>query len=402
MTSIYDIPRKDIEIFLLANNKNIDNNDKDYKLALTLLKDRKTIGHTTSIIEWMIAYNLLKRKVNIKNYTSYEIDTMSQNKINRLAKLLTMNGNNKDNIKNILKYLNRLNKEFLISDINDIILENLNQIELQNLNIYHLDFDDIIKLLKTHRNKKEIRLFIYANLEKIVAYHRIKITTENPNYTDYVVDNILDTSNIYEKDVMIKVIKDNRSIFIEYHSDDEINYYIKEVEKINSVEEIKLEEYPEINNLVNFILNLITADEIGLAKQTFNIVDKFKYRGRNYSFNHELINNLTNQNYIDHLKVIIDFIEEKEFITIINEIIRERSLEDMRELLINLIRLQKYDILINILELYAEKLLYNYESTASIKITNVLEKMKDAIKSENYDLIFQFIKSIIKISNTDY
>lgn len=402
MTSIHDIPRNDIEIFLLANNQNIQNNDQDYKLALTLLKDRKTIGHTTSIIEWMIAYNLLKRKVDIKNYTSHEIDTMSQNKINRLAKLLTMNGNNKDNIKNILKYLNRLNKEFLISDINDIILENLNQIELQHLNIYHLYFDDIIKLLKTHRNKKEIRLFIYANLEKIVAYHRIKIRMDDPYRTDYVLDNILNTSNIYEKDIMIKVIKNNRLTFIEYHSDDEINYYIKEIEKINSVEEIKLEEYPEINNLVNFILNLITADEIGLAKQTFNIVHKFKFMGRSYSFNHELINNLMNKNYTDHLKVIIDFIEEKEFIIIINEIIREQSLEDMKELLINLIRLQKYDILINILELYAENLLYNYESTASRKIKNVLEKMKDAIKSENYDLMFYFIMDLIKISNTDY
>ena len=298
--------------------------------------------------------------------------------------------------------MNKLDKEFLINDINDVILENLNQIELQNLNIYHLSFDDIIRLLKTHRNKKAIRLFVYNNLEKIIAYHQIKIKTEDPYSVEYVLDNILDTSNIYEKNVMIKVIKDNRLTFIEHHSDEEINFYIKEIEKINSVEEIRLEEYPEINDLVNFILNLITADEIGLAKQTFNIVHKFKYRGRNYSFNHELINNLINQNYIDHLIVIMDFIEEKEFIMIINETIREQSLEYIREFLINLIRLQKYDILINILELYAVKLLYNYEGTASMKITNVLEKMKDAIKSENYNLIFHFMDSIIKISSTDY
>ena len=402
MTSIYDIPRKDIEIFLLDNNQNIESNDEDYKLVFALLKDKKAIRHTISIVEWMIAHNLLIKKINVKNYTSDEIDNMSQNEINKLAKLLTMKGNDRTNVKNILRFMNKLDKEFLINDINDVILENLNKIELQNLNIYSLNFDDIIRLLKTYRNKKAIRLFIYDNLEKIVAYHRIKIKTEDPYSTEYVLDNILDTSNVYEKDIMIKVIKDNRITFIEYHSDEEINFYIKEIEKINSVEEIRLEEYPEINSLVNFILNLITADEIGLAKQTFNIIHKFKYSGRNYSFNHELINNLINQNYIDHLKVIINFVTDEEFIIIINEIIREQSLEHIRPLLENLVRLRRYDILINIIELYAEKLLYNYEGTASMKITNLLEKMKDAIKSENYDLIFNFIKSIIKISSTDY
>lgn len=50
MTSIYDIPYDDIKIFLSANNKNIKNIDDDYKLSLSLLKDKKTKGHTTSII----------------------------------------------------------------------------------------------------------------------------------------------------------------------------------------------------------------------------------------------------------------------------------------------------------------------------------------------------------------
>ena len=100
MTSIYDIPHKDIKIFLLANNQNIKGNDEDYELALELLKDKESIGHTISIIEWMVARNLITKKISIKNYTSDEIDNMSQNEINKLSKLLTMEGNNRTNVNN--------------------------------------------------------------------------------------------------------------------------------------------------------------------------------------------------------------------------------------------------------------------------------------------------------------
>jgi hypothetical protein len=41
MTSIYDIPYKDIKIFLLANNRNIKNEDDAYKITVDLLKDKK-------------------------------------------------------------------------------------------------------------------------------------------------------------------------------------------------------------------------------------------------------------------------------------------------------------------------------------------------------------------------
>ena len=59
MTSIYDVPYEDIAIFLLANNNKFMNQDDAYDKALILLKDKKARGHTTSIIEWMIAHNLL-------------------------------------------------------------------------------------------------------------------------------------------------------------------------------------------------------------------------------------------------------------------------------------------------------------------------------------------------------
>jgi hypothetical protein len=90
MTDVYDVPYEDVKIFLRANKKAFKNKEDAYKIFSNLLKDKKAIGHTNSIIEWMMAYNLLKNKVNIPNYTIYEIDKMSQKDIDQLAKLLTM------------------------------------------------------------------------------------------------------------------------------------------------------------------------------------------------------------------------------------------------------------------------------------------------------------------------
>ena len=50
MTSIYNIPYEDIKEFLLANNINIENENKDYNKVPILLKDKKSKGHTISII----------------------------------------------------------------------------------------------------------------------------------------------------------------------------------------------------------------------------------------------------------------------------------------------------------------------------------------------------------------
>ena len=131
MTSIYDIPYADIEIFLRANDKKLTKiKDDDYENAFTLLKDKNSKGHTTSIIEWMIAHNLLISKINIPIYNIDEINNMSQNEIDNLAKLLKMKKNNKSNIINILKYLNKIDKkEFLLPEIKNEIFNKLKELE---------------------------------------------------------------------------------------------------------------------------------------------------------------------------------------------------------------------------------------------------------------------------------
>jgi len=145
MTSIRDIPYKDIEIFLIANKKTFRGENDAYDKAKQLLKDENMEGHTDNILEWIIAYNLLKSKVNIPNYTLYEIDKMSQNELNQLAKLLTMKGNDTENIKNILRFLHKLDDTVDINtnqiltiageEIFNIILSNMDNRTINKMNI---------------------------------------------------------------------------------------------------------------------------------------------------------------------------------------------------------------------------------------------------------------------------
>lgn len=57
-----------------------------------------------------MAHNLVISKVNIPYYSISDINNMFQIEINNLAKLLKMKGNNVVNIKNILRYLHKLDE----------------------------------------------------------------------------------------------------------------------------------------------------------------------------------------------------------------------------------------------------------------------------------------------------
>lgn len=180
MTTIRDIPYEDIIIFLESNNKSFLNQNGAYNKARILLKDRKAKGHTIHIIEWMTAHNLLVNKIDIHNFTSDEIDNMFQTKINKLVKLLTLTGNNIDNIKNILRYLHKLDDEniILLPEINDMILNTLYDIEKREKDLLYLiksgNYRDILNLLKIHHNKQMIRELIVDNVEEIINNFNIK------------------------------------------------------------------------------------------------------------------------------------------------------------------------------------------------------------------------------------
>ena len=139
MASIYDIPYEDIRKFLLANDINFKKSlvipQRDFGSFKTLNKNEKEA--------YNIARNLFKD--NIPNYTIYEVDKMSQIEIGQLAKSLTLKGNDVGNIKNILRYLHKLdetvnintNKNLTIAGeaIYNIILSNMDNKTINRMNI---------------------------------------------------------------------------------------------------------------------------------------------------------------------------------------------------------------------------------------------------------------------------
>ena len=109
MASIYDVNIEDIKLFLRGNNVLIpETDDLAYREARKLMKNPKLLFYPPSIVEWMIAHNLLVTKTKIPNYTEEEILRLPQKELNSLAELLTMRTNNRYNIINILYYMGKL------------------------------------------------------------------------------------------------------------------------------------------------------------------------------------------------------------------------------------------------------------------------------------------------------
>ena len=400
MTSIYDIPYKDIQIFLLANNINIQNNKQDYNKTMILLNDKKAKGHTTSIIEWILAHNLLINNVDIPYYTINQIDDMSQNDINQLAKLLNMKGNNTQNIKNILRYLHKLYVS--LPEIHDIIFKNLSDLEINDIDIYSLNFDNIISLLKTHRNKKDIRKFISDNISKIIVYISLELNitellTDISNELlkgslDDVLFDVFEWTDFNNKNIMIEIIKDYNPKLLEHYNDKEIKDFIKEIEEKDDTEYITRISKIKMYELNNFTFDLISIHEIGLARQFFNIINNFIYSDRVNSYNRFLIKRLIYINDIKALKNIINFMGENSFSDHFAGIIATTEMpKTIINFLENLTKLEEYNVLLNFLKEFRDTI----SNTNKRKIINrILQNVVDAINTKNNEHIFDYINQI--------
>jgi len=386
MTSIYDIPYENIKKFLLVNNKTYNNEDEAYNIALILLKDKKATGHTISIIEWMMAHNLLIRNINIHNYTMYEIDNMSQAELEQLAKLLTMRSNNIKNIKNILRYLHKLDDIELLPEINDIILRNLNELEINDVNVEILNYNEVLDLLETYYNKSLIRKLFYQNMEKIIFYNFLDINVDGLNDLEYIED----LSYQLPKSIILELIKYNEKELLKNHTIEEINNLIDYLnEKKRDVIEIDL--YGSIEILTDFLIDLIKIKEIALAKKVFDIANKYNFKAtithNHYSFNQYLVHLLVYQKD-DIFNKLLEFIGEDNFILDFDIIIVNRTNTFyIKQLLHKLIKLEKYDLLIKILNLLNLK---NYKFTREV-INIILPRIKKAIESKNNNLIMKYI-----------
>lgn len=109
MTSIYDIPIEDVKLFLRGNNVEVPETDKlVYREARNLMKNTKLLFYPPSVLEWIVAHNLIVTKAKIPNYTEEEILNLPQNELNLLAKSLTMRTNDRYNVIKILYYMGKL------------------------------------------------------------------------------------------------------------------------------------------------------------------------------------------------------------------------------------------------------------------------------------------------------
>jgi hypothetical protein len=258
MTSIQDIPYEDILKFLDTNDEDFTNKDDAYNRALKLLKNKNTKGHTTRIIEWMMAHNLLINNVDVPNYTVYQIDNMNQREINDLAKLLGMSGNNKENIKNILRYLNKLNYVDLFTETNKPNYKNLTEKEIDVLfrsrfenkgknayienetlaKYYELKYIDLSKILKNIEAKtdlsidvikllNEIANKIYKDLMSDDAYSFIQKLNNYPEYLSERCKKLVEPEDKIENKVIIiinDIIKDILQLSFYYVLDHNLKY----------------------------------------------------------------------------------------------------------------------------------------------------------------------------------
>ena len=119
-----------------------------------------------------MAHNLVINNINISIYSTYEIDNMSQIKVNKLAKKLTMKGNNINNIKNIFHEVIIFLNIPIIRD-QDILPESLIHLELSygDINTY------LPKL--THLIIYADRYSDYINFEKLPSLMHIHIPENN-------------------------------------------------------------------------------------------------------------------------------------------------------------------------------------------------------------------------------
>jgi len=317
MTDIRDVPYEDIQEFLKANKKSYKNENDAYSKALILLKDNKVVGHTVKIVEWIIAHNLIKKKVNVPYYSSYEINNMPEIEVYQLSKLLTMKSNNRENIINILRYINKLKDMELLPEIVDIIDDLLNELDVRDVYQKYLDFDKIINLLKYHHNKELVRLIIYENLETILDNNKQIIHEKNVeqkynnlyevNLKDIIVKFIVNLLEINELGLSARVLDiiNSRNYEITSNLSSLPSKILYEVIRLNDISN---------NDLLRKYFKLIDNDS--LIKQAYDGVDNsMSEAGRDYR---DTLLDRIKKLYIPFLKVSLEFEKEKSRSNLIN------------------------------------------------------------------------------------
>lgn len=230
MVDIYDIQFNNIRTFLDKNDKNVPNDRTEaYNITFELMENAETNynGVPDSIIEWIIAYNLHLRKIKIPRYTISQIENLSLNELDDLAKLLTMKGNNINNIINILKYLHNLdpNVSLFPEDIINEIIKNSDTETISKLS--YVD-KNLTKLTEDYKSK------IFLNgLENELSHLNLK-RGKNGNYLFKVGDRVY-TDEKYSRNISHIKYSSNSYSFGKNYKISSINGTIGEIQHINTL-----------------------------------------------------------------------------------------------------------------------------------------------------------------------
>ena len=210
MADIHDLNISDLRDFLSANNIDIykyrgflSANSDIYDIAFDLMKKQNTQYDDVpiSIIEWMLAYNALQKKINILSYTKNQIKNLQSNDFNDLSKSLGLTKNNIDNVINILRFIHKLKESELDFEINTDLYNNL---------LINSNFEIIIELLKS---KPSLKYKISELFPDILIYNRgiPDFYSETSNFIKALID-------LREFDLIKKILP----IIIK---DDDSNYF---------------------------------------------------------------------------------------------------------------------------------------------------------------------------------
>ena len=281
MANVQDIDIEAIKVLLSINNIEIpDKKHEIYDKAFSLMNNESTSyeGVPTSIIEWMLAYNALKKSVIKKSYHIRDLRKLSKIDQNVLAKSLGMKGNNVDNIVNILRYMHKLEGELKFE-------ENL---DLYKPLLLNSDLFTVINLLESKQSLKPLVLEILPEILK---------NDYNINGDDYAYQFVAELLHIKDMDLIkrsIKVYGDLIKDFDPYHLFDSF-FLSKQLELLFEM----IPKNYNINVLIEGI-DLMLESDLESEEYYYLIHESLKYAVR-----------IKNKELFEHLEHIWDNVKNE-------------------------------------------------------------------------------------------
>ena len=209
MSDISDIPLSDVLNFLILNDVEVGISDDNYYSKAFKILRNPTSKKTIPIIEWMMAYNFLKTKTELRSYSVNEIKKLSNKERFDLSKMLRMKSDNIDHILNILRYMHKLTDYLLIgksiiisksSNIYDIFPEEiwikiLEDLRCNDIDKIRSESTQFKQLIDEKNIKEKIKMRGFPRIEGHCKTHDISLIISD-DYKDVLDDSDYDLDHL--------------------------------------------------------------------------------------------------------------------------------------------------------------------------------------------------------------